>query len=62
MTGAAMAPPDATSADRASADRARARRAAQLIGRASVEISPRDDPARDRLGELLAPGTTVFVN
>ena len=52
-----MAPPDATPAEHA-----RARRAAQLIGTASIEISPRDDPVRDELGELLAPETTVFVN
>ncbi|HXC92228.1 MAG TPA: methylenetetrahydrofolate reductase [Stellaceae bacterium] len=43
-------------------DDRRARRMAQLIGAASIEISPRDDPAREGLGELLAPGTTVFVN
>lgn len=50
-----MARPRAASADRA-------RRAAQLIGAASFEISPRDDPVRDGLVELLPPGTTVFVN
>jgi methylenetetrahydrofolate reductase (NADH) len=37
-------------------------RIAELIGAASIEISPRDDPERERLSELLAPGTTVFVN
>ena len=40
----------------------RRRREAELIGAASIEISPRDDPARDRLAELLSAGTTVFVN
>jgi methylenetetrahydrofolate reductase (NADPH) len=55
MTGAAMERPARMYGDRT-------RRAAQLIGAASIEISPRDDPVRDRLGELLAPGTTVFVN
>ncbi len=48
--------------DAAVEDRDRTRRAARLIGSASIEISPRDDPVRDRLGEFLAPGTTVFVN
>jgi methylenetetrahydrofolate reductase (NADPH) len=43
-------------------DQRQRRRAAQLIANASIEISPRDDPLRDRLRELLAPGTTVFVN
>jgi methylenetetrahydrofolate reductase (NADPH) len=38
------------------------RRAAELIGAATIEISPRDDPVRERLGELLEPGTTVLVN
>ena len=37
-------------------------RVAELIAAASIEISPRDDPLRERLDELLAPGTTVFVN
>jgi methylenetetrahydrofolate reductase (NADPH) len=44
------------------AEQPRACRAAQLIAAASLEISPRDDPVRDGLVELLAPGTTVFVN
>jgi methylenetetrahydrofolate reductase (NADPH) len=48
-------------AEWASQDRRR-RRAAELIGAASLEISPRDDPARDRLANLLPAGTTVFVN
>jgi methylenetetrahydrofolate reductase (NADPH) len=47
--------------ERALDDR-RARRVAELIGAASIEISPRDDPMRERLSDLLAPGTTVFVN
>jgi len=38
------------------------RRAAELICQCSMELSPRDDPAREQLRELLAPGTTVFVN
>jgi methylenetetrahydrofolate reductase (NADPH) len=37
-------------------------RIAELIGAASIEISPRDDPERERLSELLPPATTVFVN
>ena len=37
-------------------------RIADLIAAASMEISPRDDPVRERLPEVLAPGTTVFVN
>jgi hypothetical protein len=41
---------------------ARQRRIADLIGAASIEISPRDDPEREQLSELLPPGTTVFVN
>jgi methylenetetrahydrofolate reductase (NADPH) len=56
-SGAAMPSPIATAEHTA-----RARRAAQLIAAASVEISPRDDPVRDGLVELLAPGATVFVN
>ena len=40
----------------------RQRRIAELIGAASIEISPRDDPEREQLSELLPPGTTVFVN
>jgi methylenetetrahydrofolate reductase (NADPH) len=58
----AMARPRATSAEQARAEQAHVHRAARLIGAASVEISPRDDPVRDGLVELLAPGTTVFVN
>jgi methylenetetrahydrofolate reductase (NADPH) len=38
------------------------RRVAELIGASTIEISPRDDPVRERLGELLEPGTTVLVN
>jgi methylenetetrahydrofolate reductase (NADPH) len=37
-------------------------RAAELIAAASIEISPRDELAGDRLRDLFAPGTTVFVN
>lgn len=37
-------------------------RVAQLIGTASIEISPHDDPLRERLNEFLPPQTTVFVN
>jgi methylenetetrahydrofolate reductase (NADH) len=37
-------------------------RIAALAAGASLEISPRDDLARERVGELLAPGTAVFVN
>jgi methylenetetrahydrofolate reductase (NADPH) len=51
----------AVPAERASQDRRR-RRADELIGAASLEISPRDDPVRDRLANLLPAGTTVFVN
>jgi methylenetetrahydrofolate reductase (NADPH) len=40
----------------------RQRRVAALVAAASLEISSRDDPARYRLGELLPPGTSVFVN
>lgn len=38
------------------------RRAARLIAAASIEISARDDIARDGLRELLPPGTPMFVN
>ncbi len=37
-------------------------RVAELIGTASIEISPHDDPLRERLYEFLPPQTTVFVN
>jgi methylenetetrahydrofolate reductase (NADPH) len=33
-----------------------------LIAAASIEISPRDELAGDRLGDHLPPGRTVFVN
>ena len=39
-----------------------AQRARELVAGCSIEISPRDDFAGERLRELLAPGTTVFVN
>jgi methylenetetrahydrofolate reductase (NADPH) len=37
-------------------------RIAELIGASSIELSPRDEFAGDKLRELLQPGTTVFVN
>ena len=40
----------------------RGRRVAALIGAASIEISPRDEPVREQLPEFLAAGETVFVN
>jgi methylenetetrahydrofolate reductase (NADPH) len=43
-------------------DNSHRRRVAELIGGCTIEISPHDDPVRERLGELLRPGTTVFVN
>jgi methylenetetrahydrofolate reductase (NADPH) len=38
------------------------RRAAELIAGCSLELSPRDEYAGERLRELLDPGRTVFVN
>jgi len=38
------------------------RRAAELIGRCSLELSPRDEFAGDALRPLLPAGTAVFVN
>jgi methylenetetrahydrofolate reductase (NADPH) len=38
------------------------RRIAQLVAASSIEVSPRDDFAGERLCELLDPGGTVFVN
>jgi methylenetetrahydrofolate reductase (NADPH) len=38
------------------------RRMAELVAACSIEISPRDDFAGERLRELLDPGMTVFVN
>ena len=38
------------------------RRAVELVAACSIEISPRDDFAGERLRELLDPGMTVFVN
>jgi methylenetetrahydrofolate reductase (NADPH) len=35
---------------------------AELVATCSIEISPRDDFAGERLRELLNPGMTVFVN
>jgi methylenetetrahydrofolate reductase (NADPH) len=37
-------------------------RIAQLVAACSIEVSPRDDFAGERLRELLDPGRTVFVN
>ena len=37
-------------------------RGAELVAACSIEITPRDDLAGDRLREFLDPGTTVFVN
>ena len=38
------------------------RRVTELVAACSIEISPRDDFAGERLRELLDPGMTVFVN
>jgi methylenetetrahydrofolate reductase (NADPH) len=38
------------------------RRAAELVGACSLELSPRDELAGERLRPLLPSGTTVFVN
>ena len=38
------------------------RRIAQLVAASSIEVSPHDDFAGERLRELLDPGRTVFVN
>ena len=43
-------------------DAARRHREAELAAASSIEISPRDDFAGERLLELLDPGRTVFVN
>jgi methylenetetrahydrofolate reductase (NADPH) len=40
----------------------RQHRVAALVAAASIEISPRDDPARVGLCEFLTPRTSVFVN
>ena len=37
-------------------------RVTELVTGCSIEVSPRDDLAGERLRELLDPGTTVFVN
>jgi methylenetetrahydrofolate reductase (NADPH) len=39
-----------------------ARRAVELIGACSIEVSPKDHYAGERLRELFEPGLTVFVN
>jgi methylenetetrahydrofolate reductase (NADPH) len=41
---------------------AQRRRVAELLTGCSIEISPPDDLAGEKLRELLDPGTTVFVN
>jgi methylenetetrahydrofolate reductase (NADPH) len=46
---------------RAAPDLAR-HRATELVAACSIEISPRDDFAGERLRELFDPGMTVFVN
>jgi len=38
------------------------RRVTELVGACSIEVSPRDDLAGERLCEVLPPGRTVFVN
>jgi methylenetetrahydrofolate reductase (NADPH) len=38
------------------------RRVTELVGACSIEVSPRDDLAGERLCEMLPPGRTVFVN
>src|SRR5262245_56049505 len=38
------------------------RRVTELVGACSIEVSPRDELAGERLCEVLAPGMTVFVN
>jgi methylenetetrahydrofolate reductase (NADPH) len=40
----------------------RGHRVAELVAACSIEISPRDDFAGEKLRELFDPGTTVFVN
>ena len=40
----------------------RSQRVKELVAGCSIEISPRDDFAGEKLRELLDPGTTVFVN
>ncbi len=56
MIGADMGRPDRIP------DNLHRRRVAELIGSATIEISPHDDPAREKLGDLLEAGTTVLVN
>jgi methylenetetrahydrofolate reductase (NADPH) len=41
---------------------AQRQRATELVGMCSIEVSPRDELAGERLCEVLAPGRTVFVN
>ena len=48
--------------DASTLDAARRQRVTVLIGECSIELSPRDELAGEALRELIAPGTTVFVN
>jgi methylenetetrahydrofolate reductase (NADH) len=41
---------------------AQRRRVTELVGACSIEVSPRDELAGERLCEILAPDRTVFVN
>ena len=54
MTQAATASPQP--------DDTRRRRAKELVASASIEISPRDELAGEKLRDLFRRGTTVFVN
>src|SRR6266699_45620 len=56
MDGATTPSPSAPPRDR------HRERVAELVTAASIEISPRDELAGERLRNLFAPGTTVFVN
>ncbi len=56
MDGATTPSPSAPPRDR------HRQRMAELVAAASIEISPRDELAGERLRNLFAPGTTVFVN
>jgi methylenetetrahydrofolate reductase (NADPH) len=56
-----FAPPGIPLMDAASATRA-SKRAAELIASCSIEVTPKDHYAGERLRELFEPGLTVFVN
>src|SRR6266699_6611709 len=56
MDGATTPSPSAPPRDR------HLQRVAELVAAASIEISPRDELAGERLRDLFAPGTTVLVN